>query len=317
MGYREPVGQAMPTAVITPGVTQTAVLERAAGVVRGEEVMPRAVQQQLAWQGQLLAAMGVDRWVSQSSPVLTLDNTIFDQVTFTTEAEQVVEPRPSSTAVMPTGDSHNVSPSLATASTDAVESLEQPVSPTALLPKSPVLPNNLVSQEAKSYIAPVVPNLGEDGASTFDISSSLVSRFGLQAIRVFNWVLLVDSQALQQDPRDAQLWSQLTINLKQLPAYFDFPLCDNEANLPNAALQSMATYKMAWASLHGFLHGLMHQSVNKALSDKSVIQTPRLGALTPLPECLESLSFERLPYLHEMVEDYRLKCQLWRLLTES
>lgn len=317
MGYREPVGQAMPTAVITPGVTQTAVLERAAGVVRGEEVMSRAVQQQLAWQGQLLAAMGVDRWVSQSSPVLTLDNTIFDEFSPSMEDNQVVAPHPSSTSIMPTGDSHNVNSSLATASTDAVESLEQPISPIALLPKSPTLPNNLVSKEAKSYIAPVIPTLGEDGASTFDISSSLVSRFGLQAIRVFNWVLLVDSQALQQDPRDAQLWSQLTINLKQLPAYFDFPLCDNEANLPNAALQSMATYKMAWASLHGFLYGLMHQSVNKALSDKSVIQTPRLGALTPLPECLESLSFERLPYLHEMVEDYRLKRQLWRLLTES
>ena len=115
------------------------------------------------------------------------------------------------------------------------------------------------------------------------------------------WTLVVDSHFLQTESRQQQLWQQIISGLKASVHFFNFPLLTDSQNLPKATVQLMSSYPMAVAGFSGFLY-----RINQG--------NPKVGALTPLPDCLDEQPIQRLPYLLDMLDDYRLKRQLWQLL---
>ena len=119
---------------------------------------------------------------------------------------------------------------------------------------------------------------------------------------VGEWTLVVDSRFLQTDSRQHQLWQQIIGGLKASPHFFNFPLLTDSQHLPKATVQLMSSYPMAVAGFSGFLY-----RINQG--------NPKVGALTPLPDCLDEQPIQRLPYLVDMLDDYRLKRQLWQLLS--
>lgn len=306
MGYREPAGQRMSMADITPGVVHT--VAPTSSCAEAPAALAPVVQQQLAWQAHLLSAMGIERWVSQSSPVISIDKALWDMPLAASHVPAQFAPTAEHEPLNTVTQTGRVIDSAIDSVIDDQPAAGEPLGVQAFI-KTPVV----------AHPPPMGVTQAQQGRSaSLDTGSLIVPRFGLQAIRVFDWVLVVDSQALHQEIRYQQLWQQITTNLRQTPAYFDFPLCDNETNMPTAILQTMASHKMAWASLQGFLYGLTHERTPPGSKQmKPEAMAPRLGALTALPDCLEALTFERLPYLNEMVEDYRLKRQLWRLLTQG
>ena len=118
---------------------------------------------------------------------------------------------------------------------------------------------------------------------------------------VGEWTLVVDSHFLQTDSRQHQLWQQIISGLKASVHFFNFPLLTDSQHLPKATVQLMSSYPMAVAGFSGFLY-----RINQG--------NPKVGALTPLPDCLDEQPIQRLPYLVDMLDDYRLKRQLWQLL---
>ena len=119
---------------------------------------------------------------------------------------------------------------------------------------------------------------------------------------VGEWTLVVDSHFLQTDSRQQQLWQQIISGLKASVHFFNFPLLTDSQHLPKATVQLMSSYPMAVAGFSGFLY-----RINQG--------NPKVGALTPLPDCLDEQPIQRLPYLVDMLDDYRLKRQLWQLLS--
>ena len=130
----------------------------------------------------------------------------------------------------------------------------------------------------------------------------LTASFDVQAIVVGEWTLVVDSHFLQTDSRQQQLWQQIISGLKASVHFFNFPLLTDSQHLPKATVQLMSSYPMAVAGFSGFLY-----RINQG--------NPKVGALTPLPDCLDEQPIQRLPYLLDMLDDYRLKRQLWQLLS--
>ena len=119
---------------------------------------------------------------------------------------------------------------------------------------------------------------------------------------VGEWTLVVDSHFLQTDSRQHQLWQQIISGFKASVHFFNFPLLTDSQHLPKATVQLMSSYPMAVAGFSGFLY-----RINQG--------NPKVGALTPLPDCLDEQPIQPLPYLVDMLDDYRLKRQLWQLLS--
>ena len=130
----------------------------------------------------------------------------------------------------------------------------------------------------------------------------LTASFDVQAIVVGEWTLVVDSHFLQTDSRQHQLWQQIISGFKASVHFFNFPLLTDSQHLPKATVQLMSSYPMAVAGFSGFLY-----RINQG--------NPKVGALTPLPDCLDEQPIQCLPYLLDMLDDYRLKRQLWQLLS--
>lgn len=230
---------------------------------------------QQAWRSQLLGVMGVGRWVGQRVPVM---------LTTWQDTSAIDQHPPSNEPLNDTATSTQTAVNLAN------------VSPNPLL----ILPTNReISTPASANEAPIPQTVD-------NLSLVLVKRFSLQAVVWQDWVLLVDGAILQQDPQQAMLWQQLTMSLGLAMAQFDFPLVDNEAQLPSLTLQLMSSQQMALAGFAGFLHQLTQGKPRAQL---------KLAQLTPIADCLDVLKLQRLPYLSEMLLDFRKKRQLWQTLT--
>lgn len=225
------------------------------------------------WQNQLLAEMGIERWTSQSAPVIAISESDWQQFSH----HQPVDIALTTSPVI----DNDALPS-------RIDNLAQPVEFEQDIIDSQQTPNN--------------PN-----HLIVDIHHEVVTGFVIQ-VMVFNqWVLLADEQYLQADSRQAKLWDNLQRHLKTPIHYCRFPLCDEK--LPHASFAAMHNSQIALASFAGFLHRLTYQL--------SGVLEYQLASLTPLPACLDSQPVERLPYLSEMVADYRFKRQLWQMLTNA
>lgn len=265
-------------------------------------------QQYDAWQSEMLAQMGVTRWVRQDCPVKTFANLEDFEVVSSYQAGETLAAMPQQLQPDQTGLTSNFSPIETTPdinhpviADDAVHSAVElsPASPANFHPHhSPV----------KSDPAPNNDGHSNDGQSDELFNNEqlndelLTASFDVQAIVVGEWTLVIDSHFLQTDSRQHQLWQQIISGFKASVHFFNFPLLTDSQHLPKATVQLMSSYPMAVAGFSGFLY-----RINQG--------NPKVGALTPLPDCLDEQPIQRLPYLLDMLDDYRLKRQLWQLLS--
>ena len=274
-----------------------------------------------AWQSEILAQMGITRWVRQDCPVKTFDNLEDFEVVSSYQAVETLAAMPQQLPPAQTGLTSELAPIDTTPdfnhpviADDAVGSVaELPLASLAdFHPHDVALPNHssLLHDSSLPHDSPLKsdPAPNNDGYSDERFNNEqlsdelLTASFDVQAIVVGEWTLVVDSHFLQTDSRQQQLWQQIISGLKASVHFFNFPLLTDSQHLPKATVQLMSSYPMAVAGFSGFLY-----RINQG--------NPKVGALTPLPDCLDEQPIQRLPYLVDMLDDYRLKRQLWQLLS--
>ena len=267
-----------------------------------------------AWQSEILAQMGITRWVRQDCPVKTFDNLEDFEVVSSYQAVETLAAMPQQLQPAQTGLTSELAPIDTTPdinhpviADDAVDSAVElpPASLEDFQTHDVPLPNH---SPFKSDPAPNNDRYSDAGQSDERFNNEqlndelLTASFDVQAIVVGEWTLVVDSHFLQTDSRQHQLWQQIISGLKASVHFFNFPLLTDSQHLPKATVQLMSSYPMAVAGFSGFLY-----RINQG--------NPKVGALTPLPDCLDEQPIQRLPYLVDMLDDYRLKRQLWQLLS--
>ncbi|BAV11994.1 hypothetical protein MOSL_1421 [Moraxella osloensis] len=276
-------------------------------------------QQYHAWQSEILAQMGITRWVRQDCPVKTFANLEDFEVVSSYQAVETLAAMPPQLQPAQTGLTSELAPIDTTPdfnhpviADDAIESAVKlpPASLADFHPHDVPLPNDSSLPHyspLKSDLAPNNDGYSDAGHSDERFNNEqlsdelLTASFDVQAIVVGEWTLVVDSHFLQTDSRQHQLWQQIISGLKASVHFFNFPLLTDSQHLPKATVQLMSSYPMAVAGFSGFLY-----RINQG--------NPKVGALTPLPDCLDEQPIQRLPYLLDMLDDYRLKRQLWQLL---
>ena len=271
-------------------------------------------QQYDAWQSEILAQMGITRWVRQDCPVKTFANLEDFEVVSSYQAVETLAAMPQQLPPAQTGLTSELAPIEKTPdinhpviADDAVDSAVElpPASLEDFQTHDVPLPNH---SPFKSDPAPNNDGYSDAGHSDERFNNEqlndelLTASFDVQAIVVGEWTLVVDSHFLQTDSRQQQLWQQIISGLKASVHFFNFPLLTDSQHLPKATVQLMSSYPMAVAGFSGFLY-----RINQG--------NPKVGALTPLPDCLDEQPIQRLPYLVDMLDDYRLKRQLWQLLS--
>jgi hypothetical protein len=271
-------------------------------------------QQYDAWQSELLAQMGVTRWVRQDCPVKTFANVEDFEVVSSYQAVETLVAMPHQLQPAQTGLTSELAPIDTTPdinypviADDAVDSAVElpPANLADFHPHDLPLPHD---SPLKSDPTPNSDRYSNAGHSDERFNNEqlndelLTASFDVQAIVVGEWTLVVDSHFLQTDSRQHQLWQQIISGLKASVHFFKFPLLTDSQHLPKATVQLMSSYPMAVAGFSGFLY-----RINQG--------NPKVGALTPLPDCLDEQPIKRLPYLLDMLDDYRLKRQLWQLLS--
>ena len=283
-------------------------------------------QQYDAWQSEILAQMGVTRWVRQDCPVKTFANLEDFEVVSSYQAACALAIMPQQLQPAQTGSTSELAPietkpdiNHPVMADDTVGSALElaPANLADFHPHDLPLPNDssLLHDSSLPHDSPLKSNPApnNDGYSNPGHSDErfnneqlndelLTASFDVQAIVVGEWTLVVDSHFLQTDSRQHQLWQQIISGLKASVHFFNFPLLTDSQHLPKAMVQLMSSYPMAAAGFSGFLY-----RINQG--------NPKVGALTPLPDCLDEQPIQRLPYLLDMLDDYRLKRQLWQLLS--
>ena len=249
-------------------------------------------QQYDAWQSEILAQMGITRWVRQDCPVKTFANLEDFEVVSSYQAVEILAAMPQQLQPAQTGLSSEIAP------IDTTPDINHPVIADDAVDSAVELPPASLAN-FQPHDLPLKSDPAPDDEQLND--ELLTASFDVQAIVVGEWTLVVDSHFLQTDSRQHQLWQQIISGFKASVHFFNFPLLTDSQHLPKATVQLMSSYPMAVAGFSGFLY-----RINQG--------NPKVGALTPLPDCLDEQPIQRLPYLLDMLDDYRLKRQLWQLL---
>ena len=271
-------------------------------------------QQYDAWQSEILAQMGVTRWVRQDCPVKTFANLEDFEVVSSYQAVETLAAMPQQLQSAQTGLTSELAPIDTTPDINHPVIADDSVHSVAELPSASLAnfhPHDVALPHHSPLKSDPAPNSDRysDGGHSDELFNNeqlndelLTASFDVQAIVVGEWTLVVDSHFLQTDSRQHQLWQQIISGLKASVHFFNFPLLTDSQHLPKATVQLMSSYPMAVAGFSGFLY-----RINQG--------NPKVGALTPLPDCLDEQPIQRLPYLVDMLDDYRLKRQLWQLLS--
>lgn len=243
------------------------------------------------WQSELLAEMGISRWVSQSAPVTELSSSFWQEI------------------------QQNSSQPLEQPITDGASDFSSSIAVPHPVETVAVQDSQALSYQRSAITNYPVDNGYEVGEPTnFEpptlstATESIIERFALQVMVYSDWMLIVDEKHVQNDPRQAQLWQQLQLHLKSSIYYFRFPLLEEQDSISSTALILMQNRQMALAGFAGFLY---------RVAQTHRLQTYRIGSVSKLSDCLDSHPIERLPYLDEMIHDYRLKRQLWQILSQQ
>lgn len=276
-------------------------------------------QQRQAQRRQILALMGVTPWVGRETVTVDLQEILAAAPELTTAA-----PASLATTAAPASDientnvsvsasaSHNTAPTSSisdsiissaittspvsdngyegSAYTDSgYEDADYPPMPDEITPKSNSIDPQFGYFDDNST---GTANAPVDSSSDFadeEEAQIPIEPFTLQGIRYNNWVLLVDSAALNTMAQ--KLWQNMQVGLSSRCDSLAFPFC-----------KTMSTLDMANASLAGFVF---------KLGGSEHIQ---VAALTELPEGLDHEQMVRAPLLEEMLSEPAQKRQLWQLL---
>ena len=144
------------------------------------------------------------------------------------------------------------------------------------------------------------------------------------AIKIQDWVIVADVNFLAKQPQALQLWHNISQSLSLQQYEFRFPLIEINSSVNNYSLQGGGLGLLVQASFAGFVCAIGRASylANTELmitktDDGATHLTQKIGIVTPLAECLGNEYIQRLPYLTEMLEDYRQKRQFWQLMIAS
>lgn len=272
-------------------------------------------QQRQAQRRQILALMGVTPWVGRETVTADLQEMLAAAPEVTTAA-----PASLTTTAAPASDventnvsvrssaSHNTAPTSSitepTISTSPVndngyegsaytdlgyEDADYPLMPDEITPKSNSIDPQFGYFDDNSTGTANNPVVSSSDFADEEEAQIPIEPFTLQGIRYNNWVLLVDSTALNTMAQ--KLWQNMQVGLSSRCDSLAFPFC-----------KTMSTLDMANASLAGFVF---------KLGGSEHIQ---VAALTELPEGLDHEQMVRAPLLEEMLAEPAQKRQLWQLL---
>lgn len=274
---------------------------------------PLVILQQRMQQRQILAMMGINQWIQQSSETINFADI---SAPANTEADINIntdtQPISSSISVeRPSVEAANVAHS----DMETVDSISGIVGdefinqyrddtpePDLSYPdqQSPVIYSfdTTVPDISNTAVTPLIDTIVQQAAISNinnadgfkEESFKKVAPFDLQGGRYGDWVVLVDIQALNHESQ--KLWQNITQALSITCETTSFPICEG-----------MDTAELANASLAGYVFKIGRS------------EDIQVAALTALPEGLEYPNLTAVPTLDEMLADSRLKRQLWERLS--
>ncbi|MFW2178067.1 MULTISPECIES: hypothetical protein [unclassified Moraxella] len=249
---------------------------------------------------QLLAEIGITRWVNQDSPVIDVPHewqTTAD-VSFDTVQPIITEPQADlelqADFKPPVYNDNDIVAPLV---------MLEPMASLADQPSSFINPAFTASSTNNFHVA-ITP--------VDERNIPIVSRFSIDIGMMNDCLLLVNQQVLQQDTRQAHLWQQIQMALKLTTQSFNFPLLQqtNEQFNHRATMRGHLSATVAKASFLGGVYGLTQGRVTK------------LAYLTPLPDLFHqpiSAQFipQTIPSLAEMLVNPQKKREFWAILSQS
>ena len=196
-------------------------------------------QQYDAWQSEILAQMGITRWVRQDCPVKTFANLEDFEVFSSYQAVETLAAMPPQLQSAQTGLNSEIAP------IDTTPDINHPVIADDAVDSAVELPPASLAN-FQPHDLPLKSDPAPDDEQLND--ELLTASFDVQAIVVGEWTLVVDSRFLQTDSRQHQLWQQIISGFKASVHFFNFPLLTDSQHLPKATVQLMSSYPMAVAS---------------------------------------------------------------------
>lgn len=262
--------------------------------------------QQSAYQRILLAEMGITPWVGQSE----IGQIFSPETLFATLAETVENHNENSLSNLsgislafsePTNFSQNSSCNVST---------QNPTTQSPVLPTPTLTPNNPPISHVQ-YPQPVTPQINQNL-----VQNQPAIRCHYYAIKVQNWVIVADGDFLNHHSPSLQLWHNISHALSARQYEFRFPFTEGQHERgENSTLLVQASFAGFLCAIErgSYLDNGEGMTITKSLISTSP-SSPKIGIVTPVAEWLENEAIRRLPYLTEMLEDYRQKRQFWQLM---
>lgn len=270
------------------------------------------LRQRQIQQRQILAMMGIDQWVSPSSPTINIADIISLVANEVTQSDTVN----SFEEGMAVEVISNESPTLSNDSTTLDNDNEPFNDASVATEQSPVIkpydndspnnPNNVYNFDNASVSTVAVSKTIDSTESNTTATASIeqdtsadisnnhsidkIAPFDLQGGRYGNYVLIVAIQDLNKDSQ--KLWQNITRALSLNLETSSFPICEG-----------MDTVELANASLAGYIFKIGRS------------EEVRVVALTELPTGLSHANFTSTVTLDKMLIDSNLKRQFWQQIS--
>lgn len=248
-----------------------------------------AVPALLIQQRQILGMMGLDIWVQRDRATTIVDyDTVVQQHRDTIQNPSSLDNKQavaSDAPVVATHEELSAQPDRASVADNPV--VDTPIAPVAN--QAQLTANPIQALKQKFVVSE------EHKANTkVSLADSLeqVAPFEILGASFKDWVLIADAEALKL-PQQLALWENILSALSISPQVLKFPIC-----------QGISDKESANASVAGFVFCLAKRNDIK------------VGAVTNMPKSLEHPQLTMLPSLADMLQDSKLKKQLWQTLNQ-
>lgn len=270
---------------------------------------------QQAWQNELLATLGITRWVRQHSPVVEIDLAQMAQaqqdnhsnLPLANSTTEYIENSNTNLVLYP--DNIVLEPSAHINPEQNITNQQNlAVTPSADEPLQSVDNTVYYIDRSDAMVATArTANLTDIAPLVNKLPSPAISQpIAIEAIQIANWLILADSAVLKQHERQAQLWRSIVTNSNASVQYFNFPLIVS-SELPVDSAHVMSNQKMIAAAFAGFIY-----AASQGQSTKLTI-----GHVTALPDSMLSLTTPSLPTLAQMLAESQFKRAFWLSVTQS
>ncbi len=243
-----------------------------------------AVPALLIQQRQILGMMGLDIWVQRDRATTIVDyDTVVKQHRDTSQSPNSPDTRQTVVSTAPVVTIHEELNAQSTSTLTA----DSPVVDKPIANQKPLTANPIQALKQKLVVSE--EQAPKPKVSLAD-SLEQVAPFEILGVSFKDWVLIVDAEALKL-PQQLTLWENILSALSISPQVLKFPICPGISDKESAN-----------ASVAGFVFCLAKQNDIK------------VGALTNMPKSLEHPQLTVLPSLADMLQDSKLKKQLWQTL---